>query len=192
MTPLPHQNAPFADESRVMVELVPVGPVNPLASQVVAANLHALMGLPTDIVTTRSLPETAYMAARRQYDAIRIINRLASSPPATAICLGLTSADLGTPILTYVFGESQLGGRIALVSLYRLSAEGEEQALNRLTKVSLHEIGHILGLGHCWKPHCLMRSPRNIEYLDEMELDFCESCAFEITRRVHQLVSRDG
>ena len=192
MTPLPHQDAPSADDTRAMVELVPVGPVNPLAAQVVAANLHALMGLPTDIETMRALPETAYMAARRQYDAVRIINYLATSPPAKAICLGLTSADLGTPILTYVFGESQLGGRVALVSLYRLSAQGEEQTLKRLTKVSLHETGHLLGLGHCWDSHCLMRSPRNTEHLDEMELDFCESCAYEITRRVHQLAPRPG
>ena len=181
---------PPADGTRALVELVPMGPVHRLAHQVVAANLQTLMGLPTDIHPILPMPEGAYMAARRQYDAVRIIQSLAASQPGAAICLGLTAADIGTPILSYVYGESQLGGRVALVSLYRLSAEGEEQTLNRLTKVSMHEIGHTLGLGHCWEPHCLMRSPRNIRQVDDMEPDFCESCTYEIARRVHRLASR--
>lgn len=182
-------DTPQVAKDRALARLVPLGPVNSTASQVVAANLLALMALPTDIQAMQPIPEAAYMPTRRQYDAVRIIEALAAGQPSAPVSLGLTAVDLGTPILTYVFGESQLGGCIALVSLYRLGGVSEERTLQRLAKVSLHEIGHVLGLGHCWKPHCLMRSPRNTDHLDEMELDFCDSCSFEISRRVHQLAA---
>jgi archaemetzincin len=128
------------------------------------------------------------MSARRQYDAVKIINHLAGVPSIRApICLGLASSDMGTPILTYVYGESQLGGRVAVVSFYRLTTAGQEVALARLSKLSLHEVGHVLGLGHCWEHSCLMRSIRNIEQLDMLEMAFCESCSYELGRRVGQI-----
>jgi archaemetzincin len=76
---------------------------------------------------------------------------------------------------------------VAVVSFYRLTTAGRETTLTRLSKLSLHEVGHVLGLGHCWEHSCLMRSIRNIEQLDGLELSFCESCSFELGRRVARL-----
>jgi archaemetzincin len=90
--------------------------------------------------------------------------------------------------LTYVLGESQLGGRMAVVSTYRLTDAGGRRKLERLVKVSLHEMAHVLGLGHCWQPQCLMRSPRNVAQLDELPMAFCDTCQYEIARRVRNLV----
>ena len=171
-----------------LAELVPLGAINELAADVVAGNLQAILNLATDVLPLHPLPETAFMSARRQYDAVKIINHLAAVPSIRApICLGLTSSDMGTPILTYVYGESQLGGRVAVVSFYRLTTAGREMTLARLSKLSLHEVGHVLGLGHCWEHSCLMRSIRNIEQLDMLDLAFCEGCSYELSRRVGQL-----
>ena len=152
-----------------------------------AANLQALMDLPTDILPHRPIYADTFMEMRRQYDAVRLIGRLADEMPGAALCLGLTANDIGTPILTYVFGESQLGGRVALISFYRLTAQGPEQTLERLVKVGLHEMGHVLGLGHCFAPMCLMRSPRNLEQIDQARPEFCDACRYEVTRRVRLL-----
>ena len=175
-------------DPRPLTELVPLGAINQLAADVVAGNLQAILELTTDILPSLPLPEAAFMSARRQYDAVKIINHLSALTSVRApICLGLTSYDMGTPILTYVYGESQLGGRVAVVSFYRLTTAGREMTLERLSKLSLHEVGHVLGLGHCWEHSCLMRSIRNIDQLDGLDLDFCESCSYELNRRIRQM-----
>lgn len=183
----PQDHGPAGEPATALARLVPLGPVEDLYTEVVAANLQALMGLPTDILPHRTLFAEAFVEARRQYDAVRLVRRLDERLEGAAPCLGLTASDIGTPILTYVFGESQLGGRVALVSTYRLTGLGPGTTLERLVKVSLHEMGHVLGLGHCFEPVCLMRSPRNIEQIDEAPSMFCETCRYEIARRVRQL-----
>jgi archaemetzincin len=161
--------------------------VDDLSIQVVAANLQALMDLTTDILAAQPVCAAAFMEARRQYDAVTLIRHLAAEMDGPGLGLGLTGSDLGTPILTYVLGESQLGGRVAVVSGYRLTGDGLQRMLNRLIKVSLHEMAHVLGLGHCFQPRCLMRSPRNVSQLDDLPLRFCKTCRYEITRRVGSL-----
>jgi archaemetzincin len=174
--------------SRPLAELVPLGAIHDTAADVVAGNLQAILDLPTDVLPPLAIPEDAFMSTRRQYDAARIIAHLSAVRSIGApICLGLTGSDLGTPILTYVYGESQLGGRVAVVSLYRLTTAGRETTLERLSKLCLHEVGHVLGIGHCWEHSCLMHSIRNIEQVDTLEMAFCESCSYELGRRVAQL-----
>lgn len=183
----PH-TPPVPDTPGAAVRLVPLGPVDALSCQVVAANLQALMDLTTDILPPRPVFPDAFMETRRQYDAVKLIKGLAEAFPGPALGLGLTGCDIGTPVLTYVLGESQLGGRMAVVSTYRLTGVGHRIKLERLVKISLHEMAHVLGLGHCWQPQCLMRSPRNVDQIDELPLDFCDTCRYEIGRRVHGLL----
>jgi archaemetzincin len=179
---------PLDDTPAAAVRLIPLGPVDEFSCQVVAANLQALMDLTTDILPPRPLFPDAFMEKRRQYDAVKLIKRLADAFPGPALGLGITGSDIGTPVLTYVLGESQLGGRMAVVSTFRLTGAGGQRKFERLVKVSLHEIAHVLGLGHCWQPQCLMRSPRNVDQIDELPLDFCDTCRYEIGRRVRGLL----
>jgi archaemetzincin len=175
------------DAVAALVRLIPLGPVDELSCQVVAGNLQALMDLTVDILPPRPVFPDAFMEARRQFDAVKIIKHLAERFPGPTLGLGLTGSDLGTPVLTYVLGESQLGGRMAVVSTYRLTGAGAQRKLERLVKISLHEMAHVLGLGHCWQPQCLMRSPRNVAQVDELPLAFCDTCRYEIGRRVRNL-----
>ena len=120
-----------------------------LAVSVVAANLQAVMGLNSDIRPSQPKPEYAYRHGRLQYDAAEIINTLASVAGKVPLTLGVTRYDLCTPILTFVYGESQLGGKAALISLYRITDEKTDVTCTRAAKIGLHEVGHMLGIGHC-------------------------------------------
>ena len=169
------------------IELIPIGRVDPLAVSVVAANLQALLGLNTNIQDIRPEPEYAYMATRQQFDAIKIIKELSQETREVYFRLGVTNLDICTPILTFVFGESQLGGSTALVSINRLQGNGADLAYERAAKISVHEVGHILGLEHCWELRCLMHFSRDVEQLDTLPLSFCETCQYESSRRLGQL-----
>jgi len=172
---------------RALIDLIPLGHVDPLAVSIVAANLQALMGLNSDVQASKPVPDYAFMPQRQQFDALKIIKELSKEDQGITFRLGVTELDICTPILTFVYGESQLGGSTALVSLNRLQGNGAELAYERAAKISVHEVGHILGLGHCWEVRCLMHFSRDIEQLDSLPLSFCSACQYESGRRISQL-----
>lgn len=161
-----------------------MGPVDSLAVSIIAAHLQSLLGLPTLVHPEQAKPDFAYLAARRQYDASAIIKHLNQTGHPPPFKLGLVAGDLCVPILTYVFGESQLGGCAAVVSLYRLRDKQRHLLYERAAKISLHEVGHLLGLEHCRAADCLMRFSKQLEQLDHLPLLFCSACEYEVARRV--------
>ncbi len=169
------------------LNIIPVGKVDELALSVVAANLQAVMGLNADVGPPLPKPEYAYQHGRRQYDAGKIINALVSDDDKIPLTLGVTRYDVCTPILTFVYGESQLGGKAALISLYRIRDEKTDVTCTRAAKIGLHEVGHLIGVGHCRTTNCLMCFSASLEKLDLLQLRFCKACTYEISRRLRHL-----
>jgi archaemetzincin len=100
--------------------------------------------------------------------------------------LGVAAVDLYIPILTFVFGEAQIGGPCALVSIYRLRQEfyglPEDWGLlgDRLLKESVHEIGHTLDLTHCDDYSCAMAPSHAVEWIDLKSSVLCHNCQARI------------
>lgn len=96
--------------------------------------------------------------------------------------MGVTAKDLYKSILTFVFGEAQINGKAAIISLFRPRGDaggpGPSHALilRRLIKLGLHELGHTFGLEHCRRDGCLMGFASNLEKLDRKNLAFCKYC----------------
>jgi archaemetzincin len=126
---------------------------------------------------------------RGQFDATIIIKKLANIDGGAPFKLGIIAHDLCSPILSFVYGESQLGGKAALVSLHRLLHDNPETYYQRAAKISLHEVGHLLGLGHCWENFCLMHFSSNIEALDALGISFCPVCEYEINRFLNSIAN---
>ncbi|HXZ41474.1 MAG TPA: hypothetical protein VEG68_12100, partial [Terriglobales bacterium] len=96
--------------------------------------------------------------------------------------LGVTAVDLYIPILTFVFGEAQVGGPCAVVSLHRLRQEfyglppDGKLLQHRLLKESVHEIGHTVNLAHCDDYRCAMAPSHAVEWIDLKESSLCVAC----------------
>ena len=96
--------------------------------------------------------------------------------------LGVTQLDLYIPILTFVFGEAQLGGGSAVVSYHRLQQEfyglpeDMDVLANRLLIEAVHELGHTLRLTHCHDYRCAMAPSHAVEWIDIKDSGFCEDC----------------
>jgi len=124
-----------------------------------------------------------YDPIRRQYNANKLLREVDSLKiPGTLKTIGLYTIDLFIPILTYIFGQAQLGGQSAIASLNRLSnerygmASDDEVLLERFKKEVIHELGHTFGLIHCPVPSCVMRSSTYVEDIDQKESHLCSRC----------------
>jgi archaemetzincin len=172
------------------INIVPIGWVDTLAVSVVAANLQTLMGLNAATLASYPDPEYAFLPLRSQYAAGEIVKALESIDGGAPFKLGIVRCDLCTPILKFVFGESQLGGKAAVISVHRLRDKDSARMYLRAAKIGLHETGHLLGIGHCRAPDCLMAFVSSIENLDRLPPRFCAACKYEISRSLKHIFGR--
>ncbi len=167
---------------RPVLGLVPLGPVDPEILRYLRRAIAKLLGLPVRILRPRPLPSTSYHPERNQYRSTLLLEYLLDDADGPFRLLGITAVDLYIPIFTFVFGEAQLDGKAAVVSTFRPRGDAgglrppKKLLLRRLLLLSLHELSHTLGLGHCRQPGCLMGFSANLEKLDQRNLAFCEYC----------------
>lgn len=152
--------------------------------------------LPIRRLPELSIPNAAYDAKRMQYQSVEIMKMLAQSAPLDATrILGVTEVDLAIPMLSFLFGQAQLDGPVAVVSLCRLHQEfyglpAQESLLReRTVKEVLHEMGHTFGLVHCPDPACAMSLATHIKFVDAKAEQYCSRCGLQLVER---FTSRDG
>jgi len=168
---------------RAFLGLVALGPMDPEIVRRLRTAVAKILGLPVRVLRPRALPEETFHIVRNQYHSTQILEYLLSEHDSGACrILGVTSVDLYIPILTFVFGEAQLNGKAALISIYRPRGDADGAnpppavVFKRLIKLSIHELGHTFGLGHCREEGCLMGFAANLEKLDQKNLTFCNYC----------------
>lgn len=133
------------------------------------------------------VPEAAYARARRQYLADAFIDQApAQDFNAQTLVLVVTEADLYVPGLNFVFGLADTRRRRAVIALARLNPEfyghqSNSALLNeRALKEAVHELGHLLGLGHCPNPFCIMFFSNTLADTDRKGPGFCPICRQQV------------
>lgn len=124
-----------------------------------------------------------YSEERKQYHSTLILSKILNHLPDDGEkIIGVANVDIFIPILTFLFGEAQLGGRGAIVSTYRLHNEfyglppDDRLLYTRTVKEVLHELGHLLGLVHCRDYECVMHSSTYVGDIDLKKAQFCTAC----------------
>ena len=128
-------------------------------------------------------PTFAFDPSRKQYNSSLLLAKFVEAKPKDGLrILGVTDLDLYIPILTFVFGEAQLNGPAAIVSIHRLRNEfyglpsNDHLLHERLEKEAIHELGHTFGLVHCRSDLCVMQPSTYVENIDLKPLTLCQSC----------------
>jgi archaemetzincin len=164
--------------------------------QVVAA-LRAFYPIDVRVLPCQELPKAAYYPPRKRYRAERLLAYLNHRMPKDGWrILGLTDMDISTTKGKYadwgVMGLGELPGTATVISSFRCrkKARSAAHAIERLSKVAVHEIGHTLGLPHCPERGCLMEDAMGKVATTDRERDFCPRCralakrnGFAITER---------
>lgn len=165
------------------IALAPIGPIP--ADILLAVDAGVRETFQAQTVRAEPLPQPAYAwdASRRQYSSTHLLRELARRyPQPSGKVLGITECDLFIPMLSFVYGQAQLRGALAVVSLARLRQEFYELPGNdavatlRLQKEAAHELGHTFGLVHCADRGCPMSLSTNIHQLDLKGAAFCGAC----------------
>ena len=170
--------------------LVTIGSVPARALEWIEAATSEWFPLPIRRLPSLPIPPGSYDSKRRQYQSVEIMKMLAQSAPRDAMrVLGITNVDLAIPMLSFLFGQAQFDGPVALVSLCRLHQEfyglPEQDALlrERTVKEVLHELGHTFGLVHCAEPSCAMSLATHIELVDAKQEQYCSRCGSQLVER---------
>ncbi len=150
----------------------------------ISHTIQRIFSLPVDVVKGSLNPERAFDSSRRQYNSTALIAHILSSNGGDGRkILGLVDVDLFIPILTFVFGEAQFTGCVAVVSSFRLANQfyGLEHdpilLRDRVEKEIVHELGHTFGLHHCRHFDCVMRSSTYVEEIDLKKVEMCGTCS---------------
>ena len=137
------------------------------------------------------VPEGAYDGGRGQYRSVDMMKALAqAAPPDAARLLGVTEVDLAIPMLSFLFGQAQLDGSVAVISLCRLRQEfyglpaDQELLRERTVKETLHELGHTFGLTHCREGKCAMSLATHIGLVDQKAEGYCAQCGTHLAHRL--------
>ena len=153
----------------------------------IRGQVEAVFAVPTRLQPMNGRPGDSLDPRRRQHSSTKILRWiLASGLPEGAKILGVTDVDLFIPVLTFVFGEAQLGGPAAVVSLARLCRTYDDRpALDaliegRLLKECLHELGHTFGLAHCADGACVMSRSNTVLDVDRKRAAFCRDCRLRL------------
>lgn len=168
----------------LVVALQPLGEVSPAVVSTARDEMMAFWGVAVEVLPPRPLPQSAWYEPRRRYRADRLLDWLAGlTMPRGDRVVGLTAVDIsitkGQLPDWGIFGLGQLGGRVCLVSTFRLASGRASAQLRRarLVKVLNHELGHTWGLAHCPTPQCLMGDCMgSIATVDAEPGELCASC----------------
>ncbi len=157
---------------------------------VVVGGVREAVGQPVRAMPVRVDLTPAYAREREQYHATLILAALLRHVPEPgARILGITPFDLYIPVLTFVFGQSQLDGAGAVVSTHRLRPEyyglppDEGLTVERTIKEAVHELGHAFGLVHCPEYGCVMHASTYVEEVDLKGAAYCAACVEELQTR---------
>ncbi|MCL4523734.1 MAG: archaemetzincin family Zn-dependent metalloprotease [Acidobacteria bacterium] len=170
------------------IELLPVGEVDGAVLEELRNGLRSVFRVSSLVLDRKLDPTFARHAVRNQFHSSEILAQMHDGLRAGVRRVGVASVDLYVPILTFVFGEAEVGGACAVVSIHRLRQEfyglpaDPDLERERLLKEAVHELGHTLELTHCNDYRCAMAASHSVEWIDMKEAQFCEDCRNSVSR----------
>jgi len=173
--------------------LSPVGKIEREILDLIGSAIPETFGFCARTMALLDGVDFAFDPTRLQYCSTPILKKLAmAAPPQALKVIAVTEVDLFIPILTYVYGEAQLGGKVCILSIHRLreapcTPKNQNVYSERVVKEALHELGHTFNLRHCRDPVCLMHYCRSIEDVDRKTDQLCRYCKVLLQDELNRL-----
>lgn len=184
---------------RGCILVAPIDEQDEEAQVEIAREIERVYAIPCKTASLIQDISFAFDPHRNQFNSTLILKELEAHAPDNVLkVMALTSSDLFIPILTYVYGEAQLGGRCAIVSSNRLR-EGISPGMDyrklflcRLIKECIHELGHTFALRHCRDRSCIMHYGRDVADVDAKSRQLCRYCGIMLNDELSKIGKGSG
>jgi archaemetzincin len=170
-----------------MIALVPIGDVENNILENLRRPLAETFGQTTEVQDGIELIGSSWDERRGQYVTSPLLTELVPPRPGDRV-LGIVDVDIFAHGLNFVFGEADITGRRAIISLVRLRQEfyglpkNDRLFRERAIKEAVHELGHTYGLKHCPNPKCVMHFSNSLHDTDIKGWRFCPDCQARLNR----------
>jgi archaemetzincin len=189
-------------KERLSIGIQPFGSVEEEDIEVLYNTISLVFDATVHVLPSVSLPESAFIhekSPRYRGDSL-VLHLIRIKPDTINYIIGITTKDISvtkydhdgtikSPQSKYsdwgVFGLAQLRGSSCLVSTFRLNPK-HPHFHNRLSKITIHELGHNFGLPHCPNDSCIMQdAAESIHTIDGVELYLCSKCHQRVVGKIN-------
>ena len=167
------------------LKIMPFGEVPKEVLNAIEEELRYSFNVISDVSEPLGLPKEFYNNLRHQFLSNRILDFIANRFKGRI--LAVTDEDLYSEEMNFVFGQAELPGRVAIISICRLNPTFYRQTPNRdllierSVKEAVHEFCHsIHGMSHCQNPKCVMSFSNTVFDVDRKNKNLCEECKLRI------------
>lgn len=128
------------------------------------------------------IPEYCKNSSKTRYRADKLIEYLNKNTKNGYCTIGLTHKDISTTKDHYpdwgVMGLGYCPGKSCIASTFRVKGSDK---LEKLFKLSIHELGHTQGLPHCPTRGCFMQDAKGKDNFGK-EDGFCKNCKIKLVK----------
>jgi len=171
-------------KEKPIIHIVPLGKIDKKYSQLVKGYIENFYGFKCVIDSPKPLTKDILASSGTRYEAGKILKKYDSDKNV----LLLTDVDIAyfnkvKNVKEWgIIGLGLRPGKTCVVSTFRIKKSGKKKFLDRLRKVSIHEIGHNLGLEHCiYDKKCLMNDANGtVKQVDSEKIWLCKQCKSKI------------
>jgi archaemetzincin len=164
------------NEKRATIIIQPLGDFPQSQTTIVSKELEKIYSGTVVVNNPIPIPKNALNYNKSRYRADSLISYLSRHTTKGYLTIGLTNKDIsatkGKNKDWGLFGLGFCPGNSCIASSSRLKGENR---IEKLFKVSIHELGHTQRLKHCPEKTCLMRDAEGMDHLNELK-DFCPKC----------------
>ena len=171
----PHDTAP------AVIYIQPLGHVDSSYVKHVSSTLSSFYHVSCVILPEAALSNDILADSKTRYEASRILHKYNSVNRHVIV---ITEKDIASRKSASIpewgiFGLGYCPGNVCVVSTFRIrKGVSHQRVLDRLAKISIHEVGHNYGLQHCTvDPKCLMNAAHGtISQVDQEQVRLCTTC----------------
>lgn len=183
--------------AKLVVRLVPIGTVPQQMIDEAVKGLREHAPVEPIVEQAQDFPAQARTSEKGRYRAEALLHWLEGLPlERRGKVMGITESDIvarkGSIPNWGILGMGSIDGRCSVISTWRMKRKWENGGApdslvrERLWKVSLHELGHTLGLEHCPTVGCIMEDGHGTVKTTDRDKELCPSCAGAFARALER------